>query len=400
MLALLLSKDHAAYRHTRDRDASHCDVMSYAGAKSRTLPGSAKVAAIVSPIAATGIKVVRECWLAAREYGEMNTANQEEVSARSTSMDYSPGACMPQVSVDPALIEIWYALLAIAFANVAFGVGLLLVPRSFRWQVLPVVVSTMSIVTLTVIFVDMLPRVAAWSDGSDRFWYQAGFVFLAVGFGYGLHRLQGQFARRHPYAAGIVLLVIGISLALWTTAQTTAAELLEFDPTEMDQSSEVKPTQLVLYTDAGMPIRTYLARPLPAGERPQLQDDKNCARYVGKVINVAPSSYDSNCHGWVFAQGRCGLAGNDVRAILNDNEYQQVEAPAVGDLAVYWQGESIQHTGIVRLADASGFVLLESKWGYLGRYLHEPLVGPYPPDVRFYRTPRGTHLLRGITPAE
>src|SRR5205085_5936041 len=55
-----------------------------------------------------------------------------------------------------------------------------------------------------------------------------------------------------------------------------------------------------------------------------------------------------NCHGWVFADGRFWVDGNDVNTILDDNGYYQVTSPVVGDVIVYHAGDEILHTGIVR----------------------------------------------------
>ena len=45
-------------------------------------------------------------------------------------------------------------------------------------------------------------------------------------------------------------------------------------------------------------------------------------------------------------------------------------------------------------AAGPGGVLIESKWGFLGRFLHEPKNQCYSQDFAYYRSPRQGHLLR------
>jgi len=52
------------------------------------------------------------------------------------------------------------------------------------------------------------------------------------------------------------------------------------------------------------------------------------------------------------------------------------------------------HTGLVRFVDDDGVILIESKWGPLGVYLHPPEAQPWGHDFTFYRSPRPGHLLR------
>jgi hypothetical protein len=39
-------------------------------------------------------------------------------------------------------------------------------------------------------------------------------------------------------------------------------------------------------------------------------------------------------------------------------------------------------------------VLLESKWAWIGRYLHPPDATPFGQDCTYYHSPRTGHLLR------
>jgi hypothetical protein len=114
-----------------------------------------------------------------------------------------------------------------------------------------------------------------------------------------------------------------------------------------------------------------------------------------RVIQTAPADWSYNCHGWVFAAGRYVLADDVVPLILHDNGYRPVVRPAVGDLVVYRDEHSaVCHTAQVWAVGEGDQVLVESKWAWLGRYLHAPGATPYGQDWGYYRSPRSGHELR------
>ena len=72
-------------------------------------------------------------------------------------------------------------------------------------------------------------------------------------------------------------------------------------------------------------------------------------------------------------------------------------APQAGDLVVYRDGGGqVSHTGIVYSAVPGGLVLVESKWGKGGRFIHPVDAQPYPGPWTYYRADRPGHLLRGL----
>ena len=79
----------------------------------------------------------------------------------------------------------------------------------------------------------------------------------------------------------------------------------------------------------------------------------------------------------------------------------KVAEPEPGDLIVYRDVDnSIMHTGVVKAIGKDGFSLIESKWGFHGRFLHESKVQAYSDNFAFYRSPRNGHLLKvRFTPA-
>ncbi len=116
-----------------------------------------------------------------------------------------------------------------------------------------------------------------------------------------------------------------------------------------------------------------------------------------KLIRTAPPSPDCNCYGWVFTGGRFWVRDEDVDRILADNGYTPVTAPRADDLIIYRDPYGkIVHAGRVEAATRNGLVLVESKWGELGRFLHAPEHQSYSETWQFYRTERGGHVLRGV----
>jgi hypothetical protein len=121
-----------------------------------------------------------------------------------------------------------------------------------------------------------------------------------------------------------------------------------------------------------------------------------------KLIQTGPADVGYNCHGWVFTGGRYWVRGGCVDAILAENGYQPTAAPLPGDVAVFRDATgAVTHTGVVR-GTAEGAVLIESKWGAMGRYIHTADDHAYRAHkVSYYHSGRGGHLLRGLqqTPA-
>jgi hypothetical protein len=116
------------------------------------------------------------------------------------------------------------------------------------------------------------------------------------------------------------------------------------------------------------------------------------------VVRLKPPSTDCNCHGWVFLGGHYWLNPPDVDLILLDNGYRPVDSPQSGDLILYWSPWGYaEHSGVV-VAVAEGVVMVESKWGDLGCYLHPPQLPQYGRH-QFYRSDRVGHLVHWAEPA-
>jgi hypothetical protein len=122
------------------------------------------------------------------------------------------------------------------------------------------------------------------------------------------------------------------------------------------------------------------------------------ARTGFKRIRTGPPDPASNCHGWVFADGRFWVSGDDVPHILADNGYAEVAFPEVGDVVCYQTAGSVGHTGVVHSTDADGQVLVESKWGRNSRFIHDlnDCAG-VSVEYHFYRSARADgHRLQSL----
>jgi hypothetical protein len=95
----------------------------------------------------------------------------------------------------------------------------------------------------------------------------------------------------------------------------------------------------------------------------------------------------------VFTGGKYGIRDPEVAQILVDNGYVEVAMPREGDLAIYISETKITHSGIVRIVDQRSPILVESKWGPFGVYLHRVERQPLQGQCRFYRSPRSGHQL-------
>jgi hypothetical protein len=117
-----------------------------------------------------------------------------------------------------------------------------------------------------------------------------------------------------------------------------------------------------------------------------------------RVIRTGLPDARYSCHGWVFTGVPCHLTGRDVELILKENDYREVAAPAAGDVIVYRDARgAIAHSGLVRAAAPDGLVLVESKWGALGRYVHRPEDQKYGLEYRYFRSLRSGHRLAAVS---
>jgi hypothetical protein len=116
---------------------------------------------------------------------------------------------------------------------------------------------------------------------------------------------------------------------------------------------------------------------------------------ANKLEQVGPPADSYDCHGFTFTKGdrwindyECDGTGNTkgfqtVQKILDENGYTTVadSSAMAGDIVVYRRDydacvdgpgtNKITHTGKVVLVKTDGTIIVESKWGRLGRYKHK-----------------------------
>jgi hypothetical protein len=153
-------------------------------------------------------------------------------------------------------------------------------------------------------------------------------------------------------------------------------------------------------TDRGRNIVLWQAR-LNVAPEPELESPQTswliAQGLTGRVIQSAPATRAYNCHGWVFTGGRYLLRDQEVEVVLQDNGYRPVATAAVGDLVVYRDQEgAVHHVAQVWGVKEDGQVVAESKWAWMGRFLHAPDRTVYGRQWAYYRSPRQGHLLQGL----
>ncbi len=215
-------------------------------------------------------------------------------------------------------------------------------------------------------------------------------------------RLSVALLRRliQPRSLGATLLLIAVGLWLyegWQFDRETFASADAFNE-QIAQMTAVDTTQAEeqAVTDAGNVIP--LGLPKQAATAAQLAEMEQysgaLAQSQGHRITLNPSSDDSNCHGWVFANGHYHIGGRNVETILLDHAYKQVSQPAVNDLCVYYDSsDAISHTALVQAVLPDSTVLVAGKWGRMGVMLHAVEKSCYGTNYKYFHTQRPTHTL-------
>jgi len=214
-----------------------------------------------------------------------------------------------------------------------------------------------------------------------------------------LVRFTVQLLRR-GLVASMCLSFLGLGLFGWQVASLNHGLTREMEfpiatPT-VPGSKGIEPIPgWVLWTDRGRSVQ--MMRAIDDPEAVALTD----AAYVHslgldfKVIQTAPSDLSYNCHGWVFGDGKAWISGESVDSILEDNQYQSTTDPAVGDVVVFRDSSrKVSHTALIRAIMDDGTILVESKWGGMGRYRHTLDNNAYKShEATFYTSSRAGHRL-------
>jgi hypothetical protein len=209
-------------------------------------------------------------------------------------------------------------------------------------------------------------------------------------------------ALRRPRTQGALLLALAPLLGLAWLGQLSTA--LPDDPPEdprvakLAQVLKVRPQPaLAFYTDRGRRVPAYQPAPgqLTPAELPDLEALLlRRGEMQTNLVRLAGPDLSSNCHGWTFTGGRCWIRTEEAEGILRDNGYQAVSAPRSGDLVAYRQENgTLAHSGVVTAVLNDGTVLVESKWGWAGRYVHPVAAQQYADRWEYLRSERDGHWL-------
>lgn len=154
-------------------------------------------------------------------------------------------------------------------------------------------------------------------------------------------------------------------------------------------------------TDQGTQVKMFIRETTEEAFQRFINQTRQTIQPVAEraMLRAAPS-VQTNCCGWVFSGGRYIVRCEDVQAILDENGYQKVDKPQLGDVVVYRNSEGlIMHVGIVNGSMAGDLVLVESKWGADGTYVHLADEQPYSRDITYWHSERHGHVLR-LVPAQ
>jgi hypothetical protein len=191
----------------------------------------------------------------------------------------------------------------------------------------------------------------------------------------------------------LVILLLGLRLA--SPADAPVEIPFERAPSLLPPGVRVLNHQAVLETDEGkyLPVYSWDLQSGDFAEYGRACDEWYLQHYA--IEQVSEANLQTNCHGWVFGGGLCLLSGEQVKQILIDHCYYPVLMPIPGDLIVYFDDQGrVPHSGIVSSITSDGEVLVESKFGIGGRYLHTPEAQPFGSSYGFFRTDRLQHTVQ------
>lgn len=210
-----------------------------------------------------------------------------------------------------------------------------------------------------------------------------------------------------PRAIATAILVAGLTVAgtgsvvfdVWTDSDDSK----DFERM-MDLIAKVPDLTLppeTWVTDAG----TALNVRIPANPRSAQQireEERFCLdsfQWSALLIERRPADDRSNCHGWVFTGGQAWVLSEDVPRILRENGYLHVDHPKPGDIAIYRGEDGLsKHTALVR--SVGDVTMVESKWGWMGVYLHEVNRSCYGTNYEFFRSPRRDHIVTHVASSD
>lgn len=201
---------------------------------------------------------------------------------------------------------------------------------------------------------------------------------------------------RHHFVTG-VLAVAFVGLNCWSMYRLKNYAIeIDFSCQTFTTGRLAQETRVIGMTLAGSRIPLYRLDVRPEDFRDfAMASKESTLRMADPVINIEDPDMNYNCHGWVFTGGKHFLKGSEVELILKENGYEPITQPKENDIVIYRSLDGrILHTGLVRTVLTDGTILIESKWGASGRYLHRTEHQPYSELYEYYRGCRPTHVIQ------
>jgi hypothetical protein len=289
----------------------------------------------------------------------------------------------------------WLLVAGLSAVSIVIGLCILLPSRSLRSVALVQLWSTSSLALCAIAAVDLLVGLSGSLSGAGL-WLCRG-VILSAAIALAalvLPRRMDDFMRKGAWLRTVVIpAFIGLTATGWASHRVVN---LNSSERQSFEDTLVEAAEINLSTDRGSRVPAYRSR-LSSDDIRQRR-----ALRMEPVPAVSEQAWEqtapdpqSDCHGWVFAGGQYVIRSESIEQILEDNGYERVDQPRGGDLIVYRDHENdIVHTGTVKATGESGFVLIESKWGFGSCYLHEPEQQRFSKRYDYYRSPRLGHDLR------
>lgn len=296
---------------------------------------------------------------------------------------------------------IWAVLFLFSFAaTVLFTLHLLLRTLSRSWQFGDRIGATFAIFAAAVMAVDGLQLLNCFDYQQFQPW--SSFLPIVAVLGYGwlclrgwsLQNTHGMELIKQPLVS--CLLVTTMTISGWSWHRLYSAGMMADLALDCCSPGElVEEQRYIGITDSGVQLPLY---------RVKVSNDhfekfaEACRERISKlaeplIVRAEPCS-EYNCHGWVFTGGKHLLRGENVEQILASNGYSQIAHPKENDVVIYRSPLGrILHTGLVSTILSDKTILVESKWGVDGRYLHKLEDQPYSQNFEFYRGSRGSHVI-------
>ena len=206
---------------------------------------------------------------------------------------------------------------------------------------------------------------------------------------------------RRSWAPSTSLALLGLCLIAWQVLALDRQLNRELDSADttlrgsVPRGVEPNPGRAVR-TDTGRQVQLMRLVQEPDAVYPEETSYIRSLGLDNQVIQTGPQDDSYNCHGWVFAEGKGWVTGTSVDSILEDNQYHTISKPQPGDVVVFRNtAGQVTHSGMVRTVLDDGGILVESKWGLMGRYIHTLEQHAYRNhQPGFYRSNRMGHQLR------